>query len=340
MPAPKVRVKWRPRLALIVYAVLLAVMALPILIVVWFRAVEASSSRMAPAEIGALAIVAMLTLGIAYVLTRTITGPIDALIARTEEIARGGKAAIRPLDSYGTREIAVLSQSFLDLAGKLVDRTDYVRSFAAHVSHELKSPLTAIRGAAELLRDDDAERSMTTAQRLHFLDNIVADAVRLDALLQRLRELAQAETPVSEGGSSVASIITSLRGRFPALEVSAAGDAETSIALPHEAAVIVFANLAENALQHGATLLEFVISADDRKAVFLVRDDGSGISEANRERIFQPFFSTRREQGGTGMGLGIIRAMLSSHGGTIQLRPTVGTGAEFEITLPVPSPRS
>jgi signal transduction histidine kinase len=158
--------------------------------------------------------------------------------------------------------------------------------------------------------------------------------------LQRLRELAQAETPVSEGGSSVAGIITSLRGRFPALEVSAAGDAETSIALPHEAAVIVFANLAENALQHGATLLEFVISADDRKAVFLVRDDGGGISAANRERIFQPFFSTRREQGGTGMGLGIIRAMLSSHGGTIHLRPTVGTGAEFEITLPVPSLRS
>ncbi|MBW8786247.1 MAG: HAMP domain-containing protein, partial [Rhizobium leguminosarum] len=161
MPAPKVRTKWRPTLALIVYVVLLAVMALPILIVIWFRAVEASSNRMAPAEIGALAVVFILTLGVAYVLTRTITGPIDALIARTEEIARGGKGAIRPLESYGTREIAVLSQSFLDLAGKLVDRTEYVRSFAAHVSHELKSPLTAIRGAAELLRDDDVERPMT-----------------------------------------------------------------------------------------------------------------------------------------------------------------------------------
>ncbi|MBY5398893.1 sensor histidine kinase [Rhizobium leguminosarum] len=335
MPAPKVRTKWRPTLALIVYVVLLAVMALPILIVIWFHAVEASSNRMAPAEIGALVVAFMLTLGVAYVLTRTITGPIDALIARTEEIARGGKGAIRPLESYGTREIAVLSQSFLDLAGKLVDRTEYVRSFAAHVSHELKSPLTAIRGAAELLRDDDVERPMTKAQRLHFLDNIVADAVRLDALLQRLRELAQAETPVAEGRSSVADILSSLRERFPALHVSGAGDTEISVALPQEAADIAFANLAENALQHGATLLELRVSVDGRTAVILIRDDGSGISEANRQRIFQPFFSTRREQGGTGMGLGIVRAMLSSHGGTIRLLQTTGAGTDFEVTIPV-----
>ncbi|MBY3197243.1 sensor histidine kinase [Rhizobium laguerreae] len=334
MPAPKIRTKWRPTLALIVYVVLLAVMALPILIVIWFRAVEASSNRMAPAEIGALLVAFMLTLGVAYVLTRTITGPIDALIVRTEEIARGGKRAIRPLESYGTREIAVLSQSFLDLAGKLVDRTEYVRSFAAHVSHELKSPLTAIRGAAELLRDDDVERPMTKAQRLHFLDNIVADAVRLDALLQRLRELAQAETPVAEGRSSVTDILSSLRERFPALHISGAGDTEISVALPQEAAGIAFANLAENALQHGATLLELRVSADGRTAVILIRDDGSGICEANRQRIFQPFFSTRREQGGTGMGLGIVHAMLSSHGGTIRLLQTTG-GTEFEITIPL-----
>lgn len=339
MPAPKVRVKWRPPLALIVYAVLLTVMALPALIVIWFRATEASANRMEPVEIIALVVVLVLTLAVAYVLTRTITGPIDALIALTDEIARGGKAAIRPLESYGTREIAVLSQSFLDLAGKLVDRTEYVRSFAAHVSHELKSPLTAIRGAAELLRDDDAERPMTKAQRLHFLDNIAADAVRLDALLQRLRELAQAEMPMTGGGSSIASVMALLRQRFPALDILGAGDTEALIALPEEAAIIVFANLADNALQHGAALLEFTVSADARTALILVRDDGSGISEANRDRIFQPFFSTRREEGGTGMGLGIVHTMLSSHGGTIRVRQTTGVGAEFEIAIPLLSQR-
>jgi two-component system OmpR family sensor kinase len=335
MTAPRVRTKWRPPLALIVYAVLLAVMALPVLIIIWFRATETTSIRMTPAETGALVVVLTLTLAVAYVLARTITRPINALIARTEEIARGGKAAIRPLERYGTREIATLSQSFLDLAGRLVDRTEYVRSFAAHVSHELKSPLTAIRGAAELLRDDQIDLPMTTAQRLRFLDNIIVDAERLDALLSRLRELAQAELPMAQGETSVEDVLPLLRKRFPGLEIFGLGDTQSTVALPFEAAGIVFANLAENAVQHGAMRLELVVAADARTANILVRDNGSGISEGNRERVFQPFFSTRREQGGTGMGLDIVRTMLGSYGGTIHLRQAAGAGAEFEIIVPL-----
>jgi signal transduction histidine kinase len=322
-------------MALVVYAVLLAVLSLPIVIVLWFRAIDAASGRMAPAEIGALAGALALTLGIAYVLTRTMTGPINALIARTEEIARGGKAAIIPLDSHGTREIATLSQSFLDLASKLVDRTDYVRSFAAHVSHELKSPLTAIRGAAELLREDDPALPMTPEQRRHFLDNIIGDAERLDRLLVRLRELARAELPAEGGETTLSDIVAYLAGRFPKLDVLSCGELNVAFAVPFEAASIVLGNLAENAVQHGATRLELTAGAGDRLMTLLVRDNGSGISEGNRALIFQPFFSTRREQGGTGMGLDIVRTALNAHGGTIRLMDEPGPGAGFEITMPV-----
>jgi signal transduction histidine kinase len=335
MTAPRVQTKWRPGMALVVYAVLLAVLSLPILIVVWFRLTDSASSRMAPSEIGALAGALALTLGIAYVLTRTMTGPINALIRRTEEIARGGKAAIVPLESHGTREIATLSQSFLDLAGKLVDRTDYVRSFAAHVSHELKSPLTAIRGAAELLREDDPAMPMTSAQRRHFLDNIVADAERLDRLLLRLRELARAELPAAKGQARVADIVPQLASRFPQLDVTALGRSEILFGLPLEAAGIVLANLADNAAQHGATRLELSAVTDDRLMTLIVSDNGSGISEGNRDLIFQPFFSTRREQGGTGLGLDIVRAMLHAHGGTIRLSDHAGEGTAFEIVIPL-----
>lgn len=333
--APKVKRKWRPTLALVVYAVLLAVLALPVTILVWFRTIERGTGYLAAAEIGALVIALAFTLGVGYVLTRSITGPIDALIGRTEEIARGGRAALKPLERYGTREIATLSQSFLDLAGELVDRTAYVRSFAAHVCHELKSPLTAIRGAAELLLDDDPEAPMPKADSQRFLENILADAERLDRLLVRLRELAHAELPATKGRTTVAEVATELTRRFPGLEVTSSGDIETGIALTREAFAIAIGNIAENAHQHGASRLTPVATSEERMLKVLVSDDGSGIPDGNRALIFQPFFSTRRESGGTGMGLAITQAMLASHGGTIGLMDADERGVRFEIAIPV-----
>lgn len=334
MPQLLIKSKWRPPLALIVYAVLLTVMALPVLTVLWFRLIAATSGAMAPAELTALAIVMLLTLAVAYVLTRTLTGPIHALITRTDAITRGGRAAIRPLDNYGTREIAVLSQSFLDLASKLVDHSDYVRSFATHVSHELKSPLTSIRGAAELLRDDDDETPMTRAERQRFLDNIIADTSRLDTLLTRLRDLARAELPEEAGQSSLRDIAAKLKTRFPNVTIAPNGRIADLIPLPPDAAMIVFGNLVENSVQHGAQSLTLETGDTGSMMAVRVRDDGAGIPEGNRGRIFEPFFSTRREGGGTGMGLGIVSAVLSAHGGSIRLHETDDDGTTFEILLP------
>lgn len=336
MQPPKVKTKWRPALALIIYTVLLAVMALPVAIIAWFRAVEATSSRMAPAEVTALLVALALTVVVAYVLTRTITTPINALIARTEAIARGGKAEIQQLNSYGTQEIATLSQSFLDLAGRLVDRTDYVRSFAMHVSHELKSPLTAIRGAAELLQDDDPDQPMSPSQRQRFLDNIIADSKRLDTLLSRLRELSRAELPDVVGETCLDVVLPGLRGQFSMLRIAANGSTSRTFALPAEPATIVLSNLADNAAQHGATELNLIATVNGQKVTLIVRDNGRGIAPSNRDKIFQPFFSTRREEGGTGMGLDIVRAMLGAYGGTIEL-VDANLGAAFAVTVPVSS---
>ncbi|MGI2033293.1 HAMP domain-containing sensor histidine kinase [Rhizobium panacihumi] len=336
MPAPQVKPKWRPPLALIVYAVLLSIMALPIVSIIWFRTSDNTASLTTTTEAGALVVVLLVTLAVAYVLSRNITAPINALITRSDEIAHGGRAAIQPLGSYGTREIATLSQSFLDLASKLVDRSEYVRSFAAHVSHELKSPLTSIRGAAELLRDDDDEQPMTKAERQRFLENIIADSKRLDLLLARLRELAHAEMPIPNGQISTDDICRMLQTRFPAFGIAAGGQTTLRLALPLEAATVVFGNLAENAFQNGATSIDIHVSAASRAANILFRDNGNGISPANRERIFQPFFSTRRHAGGTGMGLDIARTMLASHGGEIALQDTFESGTAFAITVPLP----
>ena len=100
-----------------------------------------------------------------------------------------------------------------------------------------------------------------------------------------------------------------------------------------ENAAIVLSNLADNSARHGATILELAARAEGRETVIFARDNGGGVSPGNRERIFEPFFTTRRDEGGTGMGLGIIAALLKAHGGTIRLLDTE-RGAGFEMRLP------
>ncbi|HVY50184.1 MAG TPA: HAMP domain-containing sensor histidine kinase [Devosia sp.] len=323
MTAPRVPQKWRPTLAMIVFAVLLTVLALPAAIVIWFRALDNSAGAMGTTEIGALGVALVITVGIAVVFSRTITGPINALIRRTEEIGRGGRAAIVAPEQQGTRELATLSQSFLDLAERLVDRTEYVSSFAAHVSHELKSPVTAIRGSAELLRDAE----MSKAEQQRFLDHIIADSDRLTTLLERLRELARADLDVAAGQATLAEV---LEGETL---VSLEGARDVPMALSLEAARAVFGQLLRNAREHGATRVRVAAEPADGALRIAVADNGAGISPGNRDRVFEPFFTTRREAGGTGMGLQIVRSMLAAHGGSIRLLES-DTGAAFELTVP------
>ncbi len=129
----------------------------------------------------ALAILCMIvpTLLIGFLFHRTITEPMRELIERTNLIGKGDRDALRPLKRHGTSEFARLSQSFLGMAERLNTRSSFISTFATHVSHELKSPLTSIQGAAELLRDDVDSPDMDDEDRRKFLDNIIADADRL-----------------------------------------------------------------------------------------------------------------------------------------------------------------
>jgi two-component system, OmpR family, sensor histidine kinase CreC len=118
------------------------------------------------------------------------------LIGRAARIGRGDREAFKPLKHYGTREFAQLSHSFLGMAEQLARRSDYIATFSAHLTHELKSPLTSIKGAAELLQDSLQGKagSLTPAEQKTFIANILGDTERLEAMAQRLRELARAES--------------------------------------------------------------------------------------------------------------------------------------------------
>jgi signal transduction histidine kinase len=282
----------------------------------------------------ALAVVSILgaTLLIGLIFLRTISRPIYELMDRTTRIVAGDRDAIRPLKSHGTREMAELSGAFLDMAQKLQARSDTIRTFATHVSHELKSPLTAIQGAAELLRDGEDE--MDRAQRQRFYDNIIADTGRLNQLVRRLIELARAESMTLTGETTSLAEALKIVVVDNRHSIQLESGSEVRFRMSAENAAIIMANLADNSAQHGATHLSMSAIEERETVVIAAWDDGTGISPGNRPRIFEPFFTTRRETGGTGMGLGIVAALTKAHEGTIQLMDS-GTGTRFEIRLPL-----
>ena len=278
----------------------------------------------------ALAAVVGGTLIVGFLFWRTITRPMHQLIRHMQAIGGAGRGAIRVPAHHGTRELAMLSQGFLDMAERLYDRTDYIATFAAHVSHELKSPLSSIRGAAELLRDGVAD--MSEGERRKFLDNVIADAQRLTALLDRLRELARADNPQGGGSTSLASVVAATRSAFSSLSIEAEGCLDQTIGMSADNAAIIFSHLADNAVRHEAKTLRIRAYRSADMVSVAVMNDGEPIADNNRDKIFMPFFTTRRESGGTGMGLEIVRSMLRAHRGSIHLSDAAD-GVAFVLTF-------
>ncbi len=283
----------------------------------------------------AAVVVMLATLAIGFVFSRTITKPMYELIGRATRISRGDRDAFQPLTHYGTREFAQLSRSFLDMAEQLSRRSDYIATFSAHLTHELKSPLTSIKGATELLLESaqSEEDTLTRMEQKNFLRNILGDADRLETMTQRLRELARAETAPQNEQAELGFVVGGLKSRFPTRTISACGCLDRSIGMSAEKALIVLSHLTDNAMRHNARCVRLEAAGEAETIRLTVSNDGDPISASNREKIFDAFFTTRRDTGGTGMGLAIVKAVMTSHGGSIKLLPA-DKGAAFELEFP------
>src|SRR4051812_1979084 len=275
------------------------------------------------------------TIIIGLVFSRTITRPMRELVDRAARIGRGDRNAFQPLAHYGTREFAQLSQSFLDMAQQLSRRSDYIATFSSHLTHELKSPLTSIKGAAELLLDSLQSKSdnLTRMEQKNFVSNILGDTERLEAMTQRLRELARAETTPQNEHTELSQVISGLKSRFPTRAIEATGCLERSIGMSSEKAMIVLSHLTDNAIRHNAKSVRLEAVEEETSVKMTISNDGDPISEPNRKNFFVAFSPPRRDIGGTGMGLSIVQAVMTSHGGSIRLLPT-NEGVTFELQFP------
>jgi len=280
----------------------------------------------------AVVVMALALAGFSFIATRAITKPIRALTERTRLIASGDREAMKPLKSHGTAEVAELSEAFLRTARQLHDRGDDIASFAAHVSHELKSPLTAIQGAAELIRDN--EDIMTGEEREGFLNNIIKDSERLTLLVRRLLELARADKDEDEEVGAITADLAPLLDERTTMKVVVDDPDAVPLRISEEKLAIILTNMADNSARHGASELKVTVRRKGSEAEITVADNGEGVSPRNAARLFEPFFTTARTDGGTGMGLPIIKALLAARDGSIEFVGGRG-GAVFLVRLGV-----
>ncbi|MEM7200418.1 MAG: ATP-binding protein [Planctomycetota bacterium] len=223
------------------------------------------------------------------------------------------------------------------------------RDFVANVSHELKTPLTAIRGFVETLLDDDGKTDAPT--RLRFLGKIHEHTERLAALVTDLLTLSRVESRGIPQHKRLLDLCEPIRASAGLLESRAeAKEIRLRLDLPATAVNVigdtemlrqVVDNLLDNAIQHTPTAGSIVLRlvTEDRSAVLEVRDNGVGMEPHDRDRIFERFYRVdrgrSRELGGTGLGLSIVKHVVLAHRGQVSVDSTPGIGSTFRVKLPL-----
>jgi two-component system, OmpR family, sensor histidine kinase ChvG len=272
---------------------------------------------------------------LAGLVSRGVTRPVERLSAASRAVAAGG-GEIPPTPALAAAEIQALYEDFRAMAERIERRGRYLRDFAAAVSHEFKTPLAGINGAVELLQDHFG--AMSTEDRRRFLDNIAGDSARLSQLVTRLLDLARADMAIPEAGVSADAGVALARAaeREGRADFSVEIVAPTNlprVAAPETTLESALTMLLQNARQAGARSAALGAVAARDSLVITVSDDGPGVPRADRERLFEPFFTSRRSEGGTGLGLPIARSLLAASGGTLELIESAN-GAKFRMTLP------
>ena len=281
-----------------------------------------------------MAVAALFTVFATLLLAWTISAPLGRLSRAAARIAAGHRDVTVPTSGGG--EIGELGESFRAMTEQLDARVQYIGDFAADVAHEFKSPLTSIRGAAELLTegaDDDP------AARARFLNNIRLDSERLDRLVTQLLELSRFEA--SAGDKSPVDLVEVLREGAARAETP-----DVRVELARAAPVVVrgrvtdldaaLGNLIENAVRFSPNgeVVRLAVGATADEAIIHVDDAGPGVPLEQREQVFQRFFTTDQDRSGTGLGLAIARTVVAAHRGTIEIDESPQGGARFTVRLP------
>ncbi|TXK86011.1 HAMP domain-containing sensor histidine kinase [Paenibacillus sp. N3.4] len=275
--------------------------------------------------------------------SRYIVSPVKRLTLATNRLARGNfnvNIKVKTKD-----EIGLLTESFNHMAGELKQLEQMRQDFVSNVSHEIQSPLTAIRGFSKALRQND----ILEDDRLRYLEIIERESERLSRLSENLLKLASLESEHHPFHPTIFDLDEQIRRIVVFHEPQwSEKRIDMDLALPRvkisgdaDQLSQVWMNIIGNAVKftpQGGHIYVKLVPLTDRVEV-RIQDNGIGIQEEDQGRIFDRFYKADqarlRETGGSGLGLAIARKIIDKHQGTIEVQSEWGKGTLFIVTLPV-----
>ncbi|MBH8551466.1 HAMP domain-containing histidine kinase [Nostocaceae cyanobacterium CENA357] len=289
-------------------------------------------------EVSSLVFIVSLTL--AWLAAGRVLAPLRTITTTAHAISESDLTQRLPVRGKG--ELGKLATTFNEMMDRLEAAFATQREFVNDAGHELRTPITIVRGHLELMGDDPQEQQETLALVIGELDRMsrLVDDMILLAKAERIDFLQVATVNVAEFTQELFVKAQALAERDWQLDSVAKG----RIVVDRQRITEAVMNLAQNATQHtgNSDTISIGSAIAKGKVRFWVRDTGEGIPLVDQKRIFERFARTsnsRRRSEGAGLGLSIVRAIAESHGGQVLLRSQLGTGSMFTIVLPLDPPK-
>jgi two-component system sensor histidine kinase BaeS len=274
----------------------------------------------------------------AFLLARRISRPVDRIAAAARSLTRGTHP--EPVPVEGAAEIATLAMAFNDLATQLRQAQEAERNFLLSVSHELKTPLTAIRGYAEAVEDgavEPREAAATVASEARRLERLVHDLLDLARMNRTDFSVHNTEIDLAEVAQDTVHRYQQQAESFGVL-LRAVTEAPAPAIGDADRVLQVVSNLVENALRLTPPGGEVRVVAEP--GLLRVEDTGPGLGADDTERAFERFYLHERygleRQVGTGLGLAIVKELTLAMGGTVDVESRPGRLTVFAVRLRVP----
>ncbi|CAN5337603.1 HAMP domain-containing sensor histidine kinase [soil metagenome] len=274
-----------------------------------------------------LALIATLIGAATYFVARGLTHRLERLQDRVEAFGAGDLSARAELT--GNDEAGQLASSFNDAAARIEALVQAHKNLLAHASHELRSPLARIRIAVAMM----AERPTRELE-----EEVRRSIAELDDLIDEVLLASRLDANVGEARLEPVELVSLCAEESARGEIDFEAEASPVVQGDQRLLRRVLRNLIENARRHAGGTADLTLSIAAGHAVVEVADRGPGVPEAERERIFEPFYrvaGASERDGGVGLGLALVRQIADLHGGKIVCLPRDGGGSIFKLTLPI-----